>query len=84
MAVGLEILHFKSYLDINTIVVTHEIIEEIARLRTSSTSTFSIENKGLNNLLDNYNIYEQQILKGEPGKTLQFYLIYVNNSKILW
>lgn len=38
------------------------MIKEIARLRTSLISTFSIENGEFNNLLNNYNINMQQSL----------------------
>lgn len=41
-------------------------------------STFKIENEELNHLINNYNIYKQQTLTGECGKTPQFYLIYIN------
>lgn len=78
MAVGLEILHFRSFLEMNNTVVTDQIVDEITRLRASSISTLTIENEELNDLLNNYNIYKQQTLNGEFGKTPQFYLIYIN------
>lgn len=56
MAVGLEILHFKSFLEMDNTVVTDQIVDEITRLRASSISTLTIENKELNDLLNNYNI----------------------------
>ncbi|CAG4958845.1 unnamed protein product [Colias eurytheme] len=60
VAVGLEILHFKSFLELNNVVITDQVTEEIERLRTSSVSSFNIENVDLNDLLNNYNIYKQQ------------------------
>lgn len=52
--------------------------EEIARLRTSSLSSFKIQNEELNELMNNYDIYKQQTLNSKFGKTPQFYLIYIN------
>lgn len=78
MAVGLEILHFKSFLESNNITISDQIIQEITRLRTSSISSLTIEDDELNALLQNYDIYKQKTLNGEFGKTPQFYLIYIN------
>ncbi|GFW16546.1 hypothetical protein TNCV_2351701 [Trichonephila clavipes] len=54
------------------------ITDEIARLRISSLSSFKIENEELNELINDYEIYKQQTLNGEFGKTPKFYLIYIN------
>ncbi|KAL4702142.1 hypothetical protein ACJJTC_019418 [Scirpophaga incertulas] len=65
MAVGLEILHFKSFLESNNITISDQIIQEITRLRTSSISSLTIEDDELNALLQNYDIYKQKTLNGE-------------------
>lgn len=44
MSVGLEILHFKSFPDINNVEVSDTIIEEIMRLQNTPISSFEIEN----------------------------------------
>ena len=75
MSVGLEILHFKSLLDLNNVEVSDTVIEEIARLQNSPMSSFEVENEYLKVLLNNYSIYKQNTLNGEHGKTSQFYLI---------
>lgn len=54
------------------------MLEEITRLQTSSMSSFKIENEKLEKLLNEYNIYLQQTLNGEFGKTPQFYVMYIN------
>lgn len=78
MALGLEILHFRSFLQLNNTVITDQMTEEIESLRTSSLSSFTIQDDDIKELLSNYNIYKQQTLNGEFGKTPQFYLIYIN------
>ncbi|GFW15426.1 hypothetical protein TNCV_3741301 [Trichonephila clavipes] len=72
MAVGLEILHFDSFLELKNTMITDEMVEEIARLRTSSLSSFKIENEELNELINDYEIYKQQTLNGEFGKHQSF------------
>ena len=74
MSVGLEILHFKSFLDINNAEVSDAIIEELVGLQNTPISSFEIENDELKLLLNNYCIYKQETLNGEHGKTPQFYL----------
>lgn len=78
MTLGLEILHFQSFLQNNNITLTDDIIDEIKRLQNCKMSLFEIENENLQDLINNYGIYKQQTLRGEHGKTSQFYLIYTN------
>ncbi|XP_046591518.1 uncharacterized protein LOC124293671 isoform X3 [Neodiprion lecontei] len=78
VALGLEILHFKSFLQNDNITLTEDIIDEVKRLQNCKISLFEIENDGLKELMNNYGIYKQQTLNGEHGKTSQFYLIYIN------
>ncbi|CAH0721911.1 unnamed protein product, partial [Brenthis ino] len=77
VAIGLEVLHFKSFLEIKNIVFTDLMVQEVIRLGTCPISSFKIENEELDELLNDYNIYKQETLNGEHGKTAQFYLIYV-------
>lgn len=78
MGLGLQILHFKSFLELKNTTITDQILEEITRLQTSPISSFKIENEELEELLNEYNIYKQQTLNGEFGKTPQFYVMYIN------
>ena len=78
MALGLEILHFKSFLEMKHTEFTYLMVQEFTRLGTCPISSFKIENEELNELLNDYNIYKQQTRNGELGKTAQFYLIYIN------
>lgn len=78
MAVGLEVLHFKSFLATRGAVVSDTMIEEITRLQNTPISSFKVENEELNELLNDYNMYKQKTRNGEHGKTPQFYLIYIN------
>lgn len=78
MAMGLEILHYKSFLEKKNIVFTDLMVQEVTRLGTCPISSFKIQNEELDELLNDYNIYKEQTLNGELGKTAQFYLIYVN------
>lgn len=54
------------------------MIEEVKRLQNCEISSFNIENNELKKLMNNYNIFKQQCLNGEHGKTSQFYLIYIS------
>lgn len=78
MGLGLQVLHFKSFLEFKNIAVTDDMLQEITRLQTAPISSFKIENEELEELLDDYNIYKQQTLNGEFGKTPQFYMMYIN------
>lgn len=78
MGLGLQVLHFKSFLAFKNTTVTDQMLEEITRLQTSPISSFKIENEELEGLLNEYNIYKQRTLDGEFGKTPQFYMIYIN------
>lgn len=78
MALGLEILHFKSFLELKNTKVPDLMKEEVTRLNTCSMAFFEIQDEELEKLLNDYCIYKQQTLKGEFGKTAQFYLIYIN------
>ena len=78
VALGLEILHFKSFLQNDNIILSNDVIGEVERLQNCEISAFEIENENLKELMNNYNIYKQQTLNGEHGKTAQFYLIYIN------
>lgn len=78
VALGLEILHFRSFLQKNNVSLTDEIIQEVQRQQNCKISSFHIENEELKGLMNDYGIYKQQCLNGEFGKTQQFYLIYIN------
>lgn len=78
VALDLEILHFKSFLQEDNMILTDDMIEEVKRLQNCEISSFKVENEDLKELMNNYDIYKQQSLNGEHGKTVQFYLIYVN------
>lgn len=45
------------------------MVQEVTRLETCPISSLKIENKELDKLLNYYNIYKQQTLNGEFGKT---------------
>ncbi|GFW31674.1 hypothetical protein TNCV_4683461 [Trichonephila clavipes] len=78
VALGLEVLNFKSFLQHDNTTLTDDMIEEVKRLQNCEISSFHIENKDLKELMNNYNIFKQRCLSGEHGKTSQFYLIYIN------
>lgn len=75
-AIRLQILHYN--LEMENTVFTDLMVQEVTRLRNCPISSFQIENEELEELLNDYNIYKQQTLNGEVGKTTQFYLIYIN------
>ncbi|CAG5043316.1 unnamed protein product [Parnassius apollo] len=54
VALGLEILHFKSFLQNNNITLTDDVIEGVKRLQNSEISSFHIENEELEELINNY------------------------------
>lgn len=78
VTLGLEILHFKSFLEMSNTSVTDDMIEELHRLQNCKISSFNIEHEELKELINNYCVYKQRSLNGEYGKTLQFYVIYIN------
>ncbi|GFW80337.1 hypothetical protein TNCV_2944701 [Trichonephila clavipes] len=78
VALGLEVLNFKSFLQHDNTTLTDDMIEEVKRLQNCEISSFHIENEDLKELMNNYNIFKQRCLSGEHGKTSQFYLIYIN------
>lgn len=78
MALGLQILHFRSFLQYENIEVTDDILSELDRLQSCSTSSFIIENEQLMELYDNYAKYKEKTMNGEFGKTAQYYVMYIN------
>ncbi|OWR54584.1 hypothetical protein KGM_215425 [Danaus plexippus plexippus] len=58
MELGLQVLHFKSFLEFKNTTVTDQKLEEITRLQTSPISSFKIENEELEELLNEYNIFK--------------------------
>lgn len=78
ISLGLEILHFRLFFDMNNIQVTDTVIEEMTRLQNTSLSSFTVEREELQELLNDYNINKQQTFNEKRGKTAQFYLIYIN------
>lgn len=56
MALGLEILHFKSFVDVKNIEFTNEMIHEVTRLQTCQISSYEIENEELKTLFNEYSI----------------------------
>lgn len=78
MALGLEVLHFRSFLQIKNTTLTDDMIQEVQRLQKCKLSSFQVENEDLHELINEYAIYKQQTLNGDFGKTPQFYLIYIN------
>ncbi|GFW83425.1 hypothetical protein TNCV_2545231 [Trichonephila clavipes] len=77
VALGLQIMHFRSFLTSKNIQISAEIEDEIKRLQSCQSSSFFIHNRSLKELCNDYAIYEQQTLNGERGKTAQFYMIYI-------
>ncbi|GFU37301.1 uncharacterized protein TNCV_4272931 [Trichonephila clavipes] len=84
VALGLEVLNFKSFLQHdNTTTLTDFMMEEVKRLQNCEISSFRIENEDLKELMNNYNIFKQQCLNDELGKTSQIYLIYISLISLL-
>ena len=79
IALGLEILHFKSFLEMKNTAVTDNMILEVKRLQKCKISSFQIENEELKELINDYGIYKQQAMNGNFGKTMEFYLIYTKS-----
>lgn len=78
MALGLEVLHFQSFLQMKNIKFTDEMIDEVKRLQSCKKSSFKIENDEIKTIYEDYSRFKEQTLNGEHGKTSQFYLIYIN------
>ncbi|GBP62840.1 hypothetical protein EVAR_44695_1 [Eumeta japonica] len=77
VSVGLEILHFKSFLDMNNVEISDAVIEELVRLQNTPISSFEIENEELKLLLHNYCIHKQQTLNGTGNNQR-----YINLTKV--
>jgi len=77
ITLGLEVLHFKAFLQNDNATFTDDMKQEVIRLQNCDVLSFRIENEELKELMNNYDIYKQQCLNGEHGKTSQFYLIYI-------
>ncbi|GFY55301.1 uncharacterized protein TNIN_493411 [Trichonephila inaurata madagascariensis] len=58
VALGLEVLNFKSFLQHDNTTLT-DMIEEVKRLQNCEISSFHNENEDLKELMNNYNIFMQ-------------------------
>lgn len=77
MALGLQILHFRSFLEQEKIEITDDIFQELQRLKSCQTPIFFIHDEKLKELCANYAKFEEQTIHGDFGKTAQFYMVYV-------
>lgn len=77
MALGLQILHFRSFLEHEKIEISDDIYQELQRLKSCQTPIFFIHDEKLKELCANYAKFEEQTLHGDFGKTAQFYMVYV-------
>ncbi|KAG5881311.1 hypothetical protein JTB14_012545 [Gonioctena quinquepunctata] len=77
IAVGLQILHFRSFLERENVQITDDIVQELERLRSCQTSIFFIHDQQLKDLCTKYATYEEKTVNGEFGKTAQFYMVYM-------
>lgn len=57
IALGLEILHFKSFLQNKNITLTDDIIDEVKRLQNCEMSLFEIENENLEDLMNRLRMF---------------------------
>lgn len=73
-----EVANFTAQDILTMLDITDQITEEIIWLQTSPLSPLKIENEGLDELLEEYNIYDQQTLNGEFRKTSDFHMMYIN------
>ncbi|KAG5883482.1 hypothetical protein JTB14_038356 [Gonioctena quinquepunctata] len=71
IAVGLQILHFRSFLVRENVQITDE------KLRSCQTPIFLIHDQQLKDLCTKYATYEEETVNGEFGKTAQFYMVYM-------
>lgn len=76
MALGLKILHFRSFLEQEKIKITEEILSDLMEFQIKKEST-SIENQELTEMLQKY-ITNQEATTNGKGKTAQFYVVYIN------
>ncbi|XP_046481745.2 uncharacterized protein [Neodiprion pinetum] len=64
MALGLQILHFRSFLEQEKIEITDDIFQELQRLKSCQTPIFFIHDEKLKELCANYAKFEEQTLHG--------------------
>ena len=78
VAVGLRTLLFEDFLQKQGKTIDGDLIEILNNFQTNKLVNYEIENRALNNLLNEFLNYESQTLNGEFGKTAQFYAIYTS------
>ncbi|CAD6231327.1 GSCOCG00012217001-RA-CDS [Cotesia congregata] len=77
VSAGLQIVHFKTFLDKEKIIISDLIMEQINNLTNSKSTNPQIESEELLDLLERYEIYRNQTLEERHGKIAQFYAIYI-------
>lgn len=77
MALGLQIFHFRSFLQGKGIEMSADISEELERLRTGQEPMFFNQIEDLKDLCGKYEKFTEETIIGEFGKTAQFYMVYV-------
>lgn len=77
MAVGLRILHFRSFLERENVEIGGDVVVELERLLSCQTPLFIIQDQQLKDLSTKYATCEEKTINGEFGKTAQFYMVCV-------
>jgi hypothetical protein len=73
---ALEILHFETFIENNNIEVSDEIKNYLSEFKHQTSVSPTITHDELIYLFEQYERYKEQTLKGEHGKTPQFYMSY--------
>lgn len=74
VALGLQILHFNSELEIS--IKCKKYLQEF---KTTSSTCPDIRNEELNKVFEKYDKYTKETISGGHGVTRQYYVIYINH-----
>lgn len=78
MALGLEIMNFRSFLNKENRVIEEDLRSELMHFGNGQLS-FSdlLGNREISKLIDSYIKYREDCVNGDYGKTAQFYMMYI-------
>jgi hypothetical protein len=75
---GLEMLHFETFLEENDIQVSNDIINYLLLFSKEKSASPTITNDEMICLFEKYEEYKEQTLNGAHGKTPEFFMIYMH------
>lgn len=82
VSLALQRLHFESFLKDEDVEISEDFAENIEKILSGEVTAELLEkneNKEVVSIMEKYFMYKQRTMKGEHGKTAQFFMMHIQN-----